>query len=94
MAILGYNTSMELSLIWLIPLYLILILVWLAVAGVNIWHLFRFGTFDRRNNVAAAIFTVFALAILGVTTAYLMTVDWSRAIELEAPTVDLPEFSL
>lgn len=81
---------MELSIVWSLLLYILLVFLFLVIAGVNVWHLYRYGDFDKRNRVVGALFSVLSLAVLVVTALYFFSVDWSQTLSFEVPSIETP----
>lgn len=81
---------MELTLAWLLPIYAILVFIALLLAAVDVFHLVRFGGFDRRNHVAAVVFTLAVFGILFFSAGYLLRIDWQQSVDISLPSVTLP----
>ncbi|MFH1171085.1 MAG: hypothetical protein V1778_00925 [bacterium] len=81
---------MECTLTWALFLYLIIVAVILALAGLNAFHIIRFGSFDRRNRVMVSLYAIVVIAILTVTAFYFSTVDWSGPIQFSLPSISFP----
>ena len=83
---------MEFPLAWTLLLYMILVVVFLVVAGINAFHIVRFGSFDRRNRIMVACYIVVVVAVLSATVAYFASVDWSQALQISIPSASSPSF--
>lgn len=81
---------MDITLAWPLLLYLIIVVVILFLAVVNAMHIVRFGTFDSRNRVMVSVYAVLVLAILALTAAYFLGVDWSIPLHLSLPSLSTP----
>lgn len=83
---------MEIPLAWALLLYFILVIIFLIVAGINAFHIVRFGTFDQRNRVMVSCYVLAVIAVLLATTFYFADVDWNQAIRISLPSVSSPAF--
>ncbi len=83
---------MILPLVFLLPVYFILVVVYLVVSSINAMHVFRYGKFALRNRLMLTVFAIYTVFVLVVTIGYFLTVDWGQAFELTFPSisVDLP----
>lgn len=81
---------MELPLAIFLGLYVILVIVFLILSGVNAYHIVRFGEIDRRNQVMLIIYTILTAAILVSTAIYFAPVAWDEAVSLTPPSLQAP----
>lgn len=76
---------MQISLAWALLLYFLLLVIFFVIAGINAFHIVRFGSFDRRNRVMVSLYAVVVFAVLVATVLYLAGVDWAEPIRISVP---------
>lgn len=73
---------MSLPLIIFLGLYALVVLVFMVLSAINIYHFFRFGFVTPTVIAIISGYAIIAFIIIGATLAYASTVDWQQAIPI------------
>ncbi len=78
---------MTISLALLLIPYLALLIFFLILLVVNIYHVRHFGSFDTRNQIVVICLLVYSAVILSAAAVYLLSVDWSQSWTVSLPVL-------
>lgn len=77
--------TLAIPLIVFFACYLIVVIAFLSVSAIGLYHLRRFGFADRETTLPVIAFLVLGMGILAGTFVALLGVDWQQSIEVLLP---------
>lgn len=73
---------MEIPYFFLLFLFLLFLLFYFFLAGLNMYHVVRFGFFDPMAKIVTIFYLLAVVIILLFTSALLIGVDWNETITI------------
>lgn len=79
---------MTFPLVILLIVYLAFFAVFCIVSAMNIYHVVRFGAFDRKNATIMFFYILVAVTIIAASSIYLLGVDWGASVDIPLPSFE------
>ncbi len=73
---------MEISLKFVLYFYLIFLFFWSIFSFFNIFHVIKFGTSDKVNIVAMAIYIIVSFLIIGTSFVFINNTNWEVKVDI------------